>query len=152
MPHYLLVRDAREILITSNNSGPDLYVTGDLIDQISTAVTTTPVTGNEVPAGTPVVFCREANADVLGLPVTGYRYGWDVVDSDNDDAWPMPFTPFGQKTECSGEQTFHFGTHLFSVEAILYDGFKARVSVLITMTDPTPTESTTWGRIEALCR
>lgn len=145
-------RNLKHVLITSDNSGPGLYVTGDLIDLISTAVTTTPVTGIEVPAGTPVVFCWEADADVLGLPVTGYRYGWDIVDPDNDNDWPMPFTPFGQDTECSGEQTFYFGTHLFYVEAIHYDGFKARVPILITVTDPTPTESTTWGRIKALCR
>jgi len=145
-------RNLKRITITPNTTGPGLFVTGDLIELISTAVTTTPVTEIDVPAGTPIIFCWEANADAMGLPVTGYRYSWDVLDPDNDDDWSMPFTPFSQETECSATKTFGFGTHVFYVEAIHYDGFKARAPIRITVTAPTPTEATTWGRIKSLYR
>ena len=149
---FVLWRNIKRILISSNTSGPALYVSGDLIDDISTAVTTTPVTEIDVAGGTPVTFCWKANANDFGLPVTGYRYSWDLTDPENDDDWSMPFTPFSQEVECSPEQTFAFGSHMFYVEAIHYDGFKARVPIRVNITDPTPTEATTWGRIKALYR
>jgi hypothetical protein len=147
---FLPERNLRRVLVSQRSTGPLLIVTGDLIDDIMTTVTTTPVTEADVAGGIPVVFCWEATGEDYGLPVTGYRYGWDVPDPDDDNAWPMPFTPFGQAVECSPGQSFANGTHLFQVEVIDYDGFKSRVPVLIQVMAPTPVESSTWGRIKSL--
>jgi hypothetical protein len=147
-----LGRNMRRILVGPRAHGPLLRVTGDLIDEIITAVTVTAPTVIDVAGGTPLTFCWQATADSYGLPVTGYRYSWDVVDPDNENDWSMPFTPFAQTVECSTEQVFNFGTHMFYVETIDYDGFKSRVPIQINITIPTPIEITTWGRVKALYR
>jgi hypothetical protein len=143
-------RNLRRVVVSLKTTGPALTVTGELIDDIVTTVTTTTVTEVGVAGNTPLVFCWEATAEDYGLPVTGYRYGWDVLDPDDDNAWPMPFTPFGQTVECSPGQSFANGTHLFQVEVIDYDGFKSRVPIRVQITAPTPVESSTWGRIKSL--
>lgn len=147
---FALDRNMRRIVVSQRTTGPALTVTGDLIDDIITATTETPVTGIDVGSGTPLFFCWSATGDAYGLPVTGYRFGWDLLDPNDDEQWPMPFTPFGQETECSPEQVFIAGTHMFYVEVIDYDGFKSRVPILVGITFPTPTESTTWGRVKSL--
>ncbi len=149
---FVLERNMRRILVGHRATGPLLRVNGDLIEEILTSVTVTPVTEIDVAGGTPLVFCWQATGKDYGLPVTGYRYSWDVVDPDDDNAWSMPFTPFSQETECSTEQVFNFGSHVFYVEVIDYDGFKSRVPIQVNVTAPTPTESSTWGRIKSLYR
>jgi hypothetical protein len=133
-----------------SSAGPVLTVTGALIDDIVTSTTTTPVTVVDVAAGTSLSFCWSAAA--TGSPVVGYRYGWDILDPNDDEAWPMPFTPFGQDIECSPAMSFVAGSHIFYVEVIDNDGFKSRVPIQIHITAPVPTESTTWGRIKSLYR
>jgi hypothetical protein len=147
---FTLDRNLRRVIVTSRTTGPLLRVTGALIDDIITTVTTTPVTEVDVNRGTPVSFCWEASAEDYGLPVTGYRFGWDVIDPEDDAAWPMPFTPFAQPVECSPDRAFSFGVHTFHVEVIDYDGFKSRVPIQLTLTEPVPTENTSWGRIKSL--
>jgi hypothetical protein len=147
---FTLDRNMRRILISRKTTGPILKVTGPYIDEIITSVTVTPVTEIDLSSGTPVNFCWEASGDVYGLPVTGYRYSWDLADPDDDDAWSMPFTPFGQQVVCSPARTFLTGVHVFYVEAIDYDGLKSRVPVKITYVPPVPAEQATWGKIKSL--
>jgi hypothetical protein len=146
---FTLDRNMRRVLISNRSTGPLLSVTGEHIDDIVTTVTTTPVTEISLLPGTAVQFCWEATADDYGLPVVGYRYGWDIADPEDDDAWPMPFTPFAQTFECSAERTFTAGVHTFYVEVIDYDGFKSRVPIQITFTTSVPVENTNWGRIKS---
>jgi len=88
---FTLDRNLRRVVVGRRTTGPLLKVTGAFIDDIYTSVTSTPVTEVELEGGTPVSFCWEATGEDYGLPVTGYRYGWDVTDPGDDDAWPMPF-------------------------------------------------------------
>jgi hypothetical protein len=147
---FTLDRNLRRVVVNTRSTGPLLKVTGEYIDDILTAVTQTLVTDIALAAGTPVSFCWEATGEWYGLPVTGYRYGWDLSDPDDDGSWPMPFTPFAQPVECSADRSFTSGVHVFYVEVIDYDGFKSRVPIRVTITGAVPVELTTWGRIKSL--
>jgi hypothetical protein len=140
----------RRISVSNRITGPVLTVTGEVIDDIVTNVLTTPVTDVDLGEGTPVSFCWEARGEDYGLPVTGYRYGWDLADPDDDESWPMPFTPFPQPVVCSPDWSFTTGAHVFYVEVIDYDGLKSRVPIRVTVTGSVPVESATWGRIKSL--
>jgi len=146
---FVLARNMRRVLISARTNGPVLTVTGDTIDDIITASTSTPVTEVGLAAGTPVSFCWTGDASEYGLVVVAYRYNWDVIDPDNDEDWDMPFTPFGQEQECSVDQVFNSGVHTFYIEIIDIDGFKSRVPIQITYS-LLPVKNTTWGRIKAL--
>jgi hypothetical protein len=147
---FLLIAFAAVVCAANASAGPVLTVTGALIDDIVTSSTTTPITTVDVATGTSLSFCWSATAGTSGSPVAGYRYGWDVLDPNDDEQWPMPFTPFDQEVACSPGQTFAAGSHMFYVEVIDNDGFKSRVPIQINLTEPVPTESTTWGRIKSL--
>ena len=103
-----------------------------------------------MPAEAAVSFCLTADASHYGLPVVGYRVGWDVADPDDDEAWGMAFAPYPGEMVCSSPHTFMAGSHIFYAEVICYDGYKSRVPILAHIVAPTSAEPTTWGRIKAL--
>ena len=140
--------------LASVTTGPLLTVDGDLISPIVTDSTATPPVEIELPAQMPVVFCWSADASAYGGVVTGYRYGWDVLDPDDDDdpGWVSGFVPFTQQTECSGGQSFTVGVHTFTVEAIDDAGHKSRAVVVMTVVAPIATEARSWGKVKASYR
>jgi hypothetical protein len=127
------IRNARRLLVSPRTTGPLLRVTGDLIDPIVTSTVETPPTVIDIASGTPVMFCWTADASAYGGIVMGYRYGWDIVDLEDDSAWEIPFTPFDEPEECSPIRTFFFGTHTFHVEVIDNNGFPSRVPIIINI-------------------
>jgi hypothetical protein len=146
---FTLDRNMRRILVALRATGPILTVTGQYIAPIITSTTQTPVTQIGLPSGTPVSFCWTADASSYGGVVAGYRYGWDLIDPNDDEQWEIPFTPFGNPQECSPVRTFFFGVHVFYVEVIDNDGFKSRVPIQITYMPGVPVEHATWGNIKA---
>ncbi|HEU4930261.1 MAG TPA: hypothetical protein VFU38_10575 [Candidatus Krumholzibacteria bacterium] len=143
-------RNARFIKIAPRDTGPLLSVDGELINLIVTSVTSTPVTEVHLPAGYPVMFCWTAEAEFYGGVVTGYRYGWDIADPDDDAQWEMEFTPFSAPQICSAPTTAPSGIHMFYIEVIDNSGYKSRVPILLDTTPGTSTRATTWGQVKSL--
>lgn len=85
------------------------------------------------PPGTPLVFRWSADASGYGGEVTGYRYGWDVDDTEQ---WS---TPYRADETVALEAVFNAGTHTFTVEAIDRGGAVSRGSVTVEMV-PFPME------------
>jgi hypothetical protein len=144
------LRNVMRIKVGNRDTGPLLTVTGDLIAPIVTIVTTTPVTDVNVAAGTPVTFCWTADASAYCGLVSGYRYGWDILDPDDDEQWEIDFTPLPPGGACSPPLSFHFGTHVFQIEVIDNSGYKSRVPIKLHILPPTSTKQTTWGKMKAL--
>lgn len=135
--------NVRRIMVSPRTTGPLLTVTGDHIDPIQTAVTDAPPTQIGLANGTPVSFCWTADACAYGGVVTGYRYGWDLIDPEdpNDPGWEIPYTPFVEEEECSPERVYNSGVHTFTVEVMDFDGYKSRASIEITYSPPIPPSS-----------
>lgn len=78
-----------------------------------------------VPTGTPLGFRWRADASSYGGEVVGYRYGWDVPDTDE---WAAPYRPGGT---AALEAVFHAGTHTLTVEAVDLGGAVTRASIAV---------------------
>jgi len=143
-------RNARFIKIAPRETGPLLTVDGEFINPITTSDTSTPVTEIHIPVNYPIMFCWTAEAEFYGGVVTGYRYGWDIADPDDDAQWEMEFTPFLAPQICSAPVAFQDGIHTFHIEVIDNSGYKSRVPILLDTTPGTLTRSTTWGQVKAL--
>jgi hypothetical protein len=146
---FTLDRNMRRILVCVRTTGPLLIVTGEYIEDIITRTTETPLTEITLNTGTPVSFCWSADASAYCGVVTGYRYGLDINDLDDDDQWTIDFTPFVGEEACSPTYTFYFGVLVFYVEVIDNDGYKSRVPIKIHYLPDVPVEQTNWGRIKA---
>ncbi|HUV37002.1 MAG TPA: hypothetical protein VMX58_08705 [Patescibacteria group bacterium] len=78
-----------------------------------------------VPSGTPLGFRWQADASGYGGEVAGYRYGWDVPDTD---AWT---TPYRIDNTTALEAVFNAGTHTLTVEAVDLSGAVTRAVIVI---------------------
>jgi hypothetical protein len=83
----------------------------------------------DIPSGVAMSFELRASAEHYGGIVTGYRYGWDIADPDDDSQWEIDFTPFKGDIASVPPRTFFFGTHTFYAEVIDNTGFKSRLPV-----------------------
>lgn len=83
------------------------------------------------------------------LVITDYRYGWDLLDAndDNDPGW----SAWGS-AQSAPPQTFSVGTHTFTAQARSDCGEIGRGTIQIAIEDPLATQPTTWSRIKALYR
>jgi hypothetical protein len=144
-------RNARYVRYAAHVTGPLLTVTGDLIDPIVTSSTSTPITEIGVEGGTPLSFCWVADASAYGASVTGYRYGWDLTDPDDESQWEMAFTPLPTDGACSVPTSFQGGTHRIDIEVIDNTYVKSRVPIVINLS-ATPASPRTWGAVKALYR
>jgi hypothetical protein len=125
--------NVRRILASRRSTGPSLTVFNQYIGGVAGSSISTPIVIFDLPEGIPVRFCWNATAKHYGGLVSGYRYGWDIIDLNNDDDWEVDYTPFIGSEACSPERTFFFGTHTFHVETIDNSGFKSRVGVRINI-------------------
>jgi hypothetical protein len=146
-----VLRNAIYIRNTPHSSGPSLTVTGSSITPITTSTTSTPVTEIGVPGGTSVDFCWTASAAAYGAVVAGYRYGWDILDPDDDAQWEMEFTSLPAQGACSIPRSFQSGQHRIDIEVIDNTDVKSRVPILVNFT-PTNAALATWGTVKALYR
>lgn len=110
-------------------TGPVFKVFNRYIGTIVTSSPSTPAMTVDIPAGVPMTFSLRASAEAYGAIVSGYRYGWDVQDPDDDSQWPMAFVPFVSELEYAPPQSFGAGTHTFCAEVIDCWGYKSRVTV-----------------------
>jgi len=67
---------------------------------------------SQVPPGIELVFSWHANASDYGGQITGFRYGWDIVNLDNPDDWD---SQWGRDVQGS-VKTFYSSTHTLNVQ------------------------------------
>lgn len=132
-PVFDEAHNVRRILASQRSTGPSLTVSNRFIGNVAGSSISTPIVIFDLPEGIPLEFCWRASAQHYGGIVSGYRYGWDIVDLNNDDDWETDYTPFIGSEACSPERTFYFGTHSFHVEVIDNSGFKSRVGIRINI-------------------
>lgn len=149
---FSVLRNARYVVVANRTTGPLLTVTGMGITPIVTSVLDTPPTTIDVEGGTSVVFCWTADASAYLGVVTGYRYGFDIVDLNDPNAWEIPWTPFATQEECSPSRTFTGGTHTFTVEVMDNDGYRSRVPITMNITPGVLAKPATWGSVKARYR
>jgi hypothetical protein len=115
--------------VTQRFTGPVFKVFNRYIGSVFTASPNTPPVILDIPSGVPMSFSLTASAEDYGAVVSGYRYGWDVTDPDDDAAWPMDCSPFVTDVAEVPPQSFYFGEHTFCTEVIDCWGWKSRVTV-----------------------
>ena len=86
--------NVRRLLASKRTTGPALTVNNKFIGNVAGASISTPVVIFDMPEGIPLVFTWSATADHYGGVVSGYRYGWDIINLNEDDEWEVDFTPF----------------------------------------------------------
>ncbi len=125
--------NVRRILAAHMSTGPILTVFNRFVGNLSGASVSTPLVIFDLPEGVPLQFKWSASADYYGGLVVGYRYGWDVVDPNNDEDWEIDFTNFVGTYAYSPPRTFFFGSHTFHVEVIDNSGLKTRVGFKVNI-------------------
>lgn len=133
-PVFDLDRNLRRLLIGPRSTGPILTVTNQFMGTLRTSAPTTPPAIIDLPAAVPMQFEFSADASSYGGIVSGYRYGWDILDLNDPDQWEQDWTPFvGEDSEKSETRTFFFGTHSFFIEVTDNSGFKSRIEVRVNI-------------------
>ena len=84
----------------------------------------------DIPSGKTMEFCWTVAGPKAG---NEYRYGWDIPDLNDDEAWETGFTPFTSEEACSTPRTFFFGTHTFHVEVVDASGQRSRAGIRINI-------------------
>lgn len=125
--------NARRIKIEARISGPTLQVTNEFVGKILAASCDFPVTIADIAANVPVSFAMSACAKHYGGTVSGYRYGWDIIDPRDPDQWEIDYTPFVGSFATTPPRKFNFGTHTFTCEVIDNSGFCSRVEVKLNI-------------------
>ncbi len=72
-------------------SGPELTVTNEYMDPIEWPWAGTIM---RIPNGVPLIFCWSAKQSAGGGEIAAYRYGWDILDLDDPEAWDVFVTPY----------------------------------------------------------
>lgn len=125
--------NVRRLRVSQRSTGPLMTVTNPYLGPVATTVCNTPVVILDIIAGVPMEFCWTADAETYGGLVTGYRYGWDIVDVNDPDQWEIDYTPFANRRQCSPPRTFYFGTHTFTVETMDNSGYCSRIEVKVNV-------------------
>ncbi len=73
----------------------------------------------EIPAGLALKFSWSAGASLYGGELTGYRFGWDIVDIDDPQEWAVGFS---LEHTSAPPRSFSSGVHTFFVEAMDHMG------------------------------
>jgi len=125
--------NARRIKIAPRISGPTLQVTNEFVGKILASSCDFPVTIADIAANVPVTFAMSACAKHYGGTVSGYRYGWDIIDLSDPDQWEVDYTPFVGSIATTPPRRFNFGTHTFTCEVIDNSGFCSRIEVKLNI-------------------
>jgi len=126
-------RNVRNIRVNSRVSGPTLILNNKYMGDVATSSTETTVKILNLPAGIPIDFSWHADASSYGGVVTGYRYGWDILDLSDPLEWDIEFTPFVGFEASAPTRTFFFGSHTFFLEVIDNNGLKSRIPIVLNI-------------------
>ena len=125
--------NVRRVKVQARNSGPTFIITSDLLGSIIAASCDYPLTIVDVPAGVDLSFSLSACAEHYGGTVSGYRYGWDILDLEDPSQWETDYTPFITAVAKTPPRAFNFGTHTFTAEVIDNSGFCSRIEVKVNV-------------------
>ena len=125
--------NVRRVKVQARLSGPTFIITSELIGSIIAASCDYPLTIVDVPAGVDLSFSLSACADHYGGTVSGYRYGWDILDLEDPSQWETDYTPFITAVAKTPARAFNFGTHTFTAEVIDNSGFCSRIEVKVNV-------------------
>lgn len=125
--------NVRRVRLVVRSSGPLLNVFNEHTGTIVTSVCNPPQVIVPILGGVVMAFEWTASAEAYGGIVTGYRYGWDIEDVDDDEQWDIGFIPFTSESAHAPPRTFFAGSHTFHVEVRDQDGFCSRVEVRINV-------------------
>jgi hypothetical protein len=129
----MLGKNASRMNIGPRNSGPLTRVFNHYIGAIATSVVTTPPATLDIPTGVPMEFKVSASAEAYGGIVAGYRYGWDIVDVNDDSQWETDYMPVDGETALIPGRTFSGGTHTIYIEVIDCWKLKSRIAVQLNV-------------------
>ncbi len=132
-PVFDLDHNLRRVSVGPRTTGPILRVLNQFIGVVQTAVADTPPVILDLPAGVPLVFEFWGDAESYGGIVSGYRYGWDILDLNDSEQWEIDYTPFVGERAKSPSRSFFFGSHSIFIEVIDNSGFKSRVEVRVNI-------------------
>ena len=95
----------------------------------------------DIAQGQPLEFSWIGDASSYGGEVAAYRYGWDVLDVNNDDdpGWALAWGKSAQHLR-SEERTFSTGQHTFIVECRDNSNLKSRFTFVLSVV-PVPDPS-----------
>ncbi|UCG52269.1 MAG: hypothetical protein JSW58_01560 [Candidatus Latescibacterota bacterium] len=136
-------RNVRRVMVSKRTSGPLLTVYNKFIGTMVTTSPNTPLTIIDLPAKVPMSFRWEADASNYGGVVSGYRYGWDIQDLNEDDQWDIDWTPFVTENNSaqSPPRTYEFDSHTFHIEVVDNSGFTSRTGVRVNVVPFTMTKN-----------
>jgi hypothetical protein len=127
------VENVRRLRVSGRSTGPLFSVSNEYLGAVTTSVCKTPVIILDIPAGVALEFQWIADASSYGGIVSGYRYGWDINDLNNDDEWEVDYTPFTSRIARAPSRKYFFGTHTFTVEVIDNSGYCSRVEIKVNI-------------------
>lgn len=125
--------NVRRVRVSRRTAGPLFVVRNAYMGQVITSSCNSPITILDLPSGIPIEFVLSARADHYGGTVSGYRYGWDIVDLEDPEQWETDFTPFVNADAKTTSRRFFFGTHTLTTEVIDNSGFCSRVEVKVNI-------------------
>jgi hypothetical protein len=133
-PVYDEKRNVRRVLVNISQAvGPALTVYNKFIGSVATVGVSAPFVIFDFLEGIPLEFLWVATADHYGRLVTGYRYGWDIMNLNDDKEWEIDFTPFHSNFASSPPRTFFYGTHTFYVEVVDDLNKKSRMGIRVNI-------------------
>ena len=132
-PVFDIDRNVRIVRIQDRITGPALILRNKFLGEVKTSTTNTPAVTLNIAGGVPLIFEWTADASSYGGVVHSYRYGWDIDDLGDPDAWDVKETPFVGSHAASQQRTFFFGTHTFHVEVADNSGAKSRALIVVNI-------------------
>jgi len=95
----------------------------------------------DILSSVPMQFTWTADTGPNTATVVGYRYGWDIIDPEDDNQWEIGFTPFDGDSASAPARAFYTLTHTFHVEVRTESGACSRVEIDLNVIPYAPTRN-----------
>jgi hypothetical protein len=131
----------RRVLVSDDILGPKVLVRNKYLGTVSGVGENTPITIMDLPPGLPVLFDWEASSSFYDGTAVAYRYGWDIPNLEDPNAWAVDWTPFVYFDDEKGEvgtgrsksSSFEAGVHVFSLEVQDNSGYVTRMEIKLNI-------------------
>ena len=101
------------LLKVSGRVGPVLTIEDRFLGRFTFAEGSRPVRF-DIGSGQPLRLCWNADASPYGGIIVGYRYGWDILNTDDDSEW----SSWATSTTCAPTRTYNAGVHRFFLQVL----------------------------------
>ena len=112
---------------------PRLTVRNPYVGTVVTSVCNPRIVIADIFSGTAMKFEWTAAWRYDIPPVFRYRYGWDILDLNDDSQWDIDFTILVDGAASAPPRTFLSGTHTFHVEVRDNSGFCSRAEIKLNI-------------------